>query len=334
MCRVCQQRNIKRISMMNKQNVKSKIYIIGGSVIDVLLCPVDASIFSCPSTSIDAIPMLAGGDAMNEASVLACLGASVSLITLVGLDAAGQFLLTCGQDFGIDMSHVVVSETIPTSVNVVLVDGQAERRFVTAKNTSLRMLDAQMVRSELDDLERGGIVCLASLFVSPKLDHGEVSRIFRELKRRGCMVCADMTRRKNGETAASMKDFFKHIDYLFCNLEEGALLTGKTEPEAIADVLFEQGAKHVLVKLGAQGCYIKSNILTRYFKAYHNSKVLDTTGAGDTFAGAFIHALSQNTSLDDCIRFANAAASICVENRGCSPRNLQMSEILSRMNDI
>ena len=312
-------------------NVSHKIYIIGGAVIDVSLCPVNASIFSCPSTSIEAIPMQTGGDAMNEASVLARLGTPVSLITLVGRDSAGQFIQDSCKTLGIDMSHIVVSESVPTSVNVVLVDEHGERRFVTAKNSSLRMLDAQMIRSGLDGLNQGDIVCLASLFVSPQLKHGDVSDIFSDLKSRGCTICADMTRRKNGETAENMKPVFKYIDYLFCNGEEGAILTGKDEPEDIASALFEQGAKHILVKLGERGCYIKSHALTRYFNAFKNAKVLDTTGAGDTFAAAFIYALSNHSSLEDCVRFANAAASICVEHRGCAAHNINLQDIINRM---
>ena len=64
--------------------------------------------------------------------------------------------------------------------------------------------------------------------------------------------------------------------------------------------------------------------------AYSGAKCIDTTGAGDTFTACFLHALGKNFSLPDCGRFANAGASICIENLGACGAGNDINVILKR----
>lgn len=143
-----------------------------------------------------------------------------------------------------------------------------------------------------------------------------------------------MTTVKNDETTADLKSALQYVDYLFPNLEEGALLTGKYTPQEIAQELHKCGVKHVIVKLGGKDCYFSGPMDTFFCPAYPNAVLLDTTGAGDTFAASFQLALSQGMEIAQCLRFANAAASICVEHPGCASEKLTMEEILRRMEMI
>lgn len=312
-------------------SVKPCFFVIGGAVADIMLCPVDASIFERDSTPIACIPMSTGGDALNEASVLARLGNQVALCTLLGEDDVGRFLFEKCRHIGIDTRLIVRDPDVTTSVNVVLVDSDGERRFVTAANSSLRRLGPEHVESFLENLPPDSIVSFASIFVSPCFGIREMGLLFSRIKARGCILCADMTRCKNGETAEDLREVIKHVDYLFMNADEGALLTGEKAPEKIASLLRTLGAKHVIVKLGKHGCYADCEELCGYFDAVPDCRVLDTTGAGDTFAGAFLHALGHSKSFVECLKFANAAAGICVEHRGCASECLAMAEIENRM---
>ena len=59
--------------------------------------------------------------------------------------------------------------------------------------------------------------------------------------------------------------------------------------------------------------------------------MVDTTGAGDTFAGAFLHALSEGEPVRAGLAFAAAAASVCVEHLGCASEHLSREAVLSRL---
>lgn len=311
-----------------------EILIIGGAVADISLCAVSPSIFAHHSTPIDTIRLSTGGDALNEASVLARLGKPPRLVTLLGKDDIGTFLLTQCRERGIDTRDVICAEEERTSINAVLVDELGERRFVTAKNTTLRRLAPCHVQPALTHLEGVKLVSFASIFVSPCFGVRELKELFSAVKQKGLTLCADMTRRKKGESAQDMRPALQYVDYLFPNLDEGALLTGKSTPEDITQTLLDCGVKHVVLKLGSQGCCVADRNGMVLVPAYPNVHVLDTTGAGDTFVGAFLYALSQGNSPIQCASFANAAASICVEHTGCASDALTLNTVEKRLAHI
>ncbi|CAJ1957754.1 unnamed protein product, partial [Sphenostylis stenocarpa] len=115
------------------------------------------------------------------------------------------------------------------------------------------------------------------------------------------------------------------VDILSPNETELARLTGMpTESfEEIARAALkchELGAKQVLAKLGHKGSalFIEGENPIQQ-PAILAKTVIDTTGAGDTLTSAFAVALVEGNSKKDCLRFAAAAACLCVQVKGASP---------------
>jgi 2-dehydro-3-deoxygluconokinase len=105
------------------------------------------------------------------------------------------------------------------------------------------------------------------------------------------------------------------VDYFCPNQEEGWQLTGEREPRAIAGRLRQAGVKTVIVKLGPAGCYVdgpEGAFLSPGFTV----RAMDTTGAGDCFAAAFLAALCRGNNLQYVARFANAAAALSTLGMG------------------
>ncbi|XP_075671293.1 ribokinase isoform X2 [Castanea sativa] len=128
-----------------------------------------------------------------------------------------------------------------------------------------------------------------------------------------------------GMDAPFPQELLSFIDILSPNESELGRLTGMaTESfEQITQAVVKchkMGVKQVLVKLGAKGSAlfvegeepIKQPIISA-------TKVLDTTGAGDTFTAAFAVALVEGKSRNECLKFAAAAASLCVQVKGAIP---------------
>lgn len=308
----------------------AQILVIGGAVADLSLGPVDRTIFDHDSTPIDHISLSTGGDALNEATTLAQLGHRVRLVTLLGQDPAGDYLLEQCRRAGLDCSSVVRDPKVATSVNAVLVDHTGERRFVTAKNTSIRRLGPEHTTPALRHLDGVQIASFASIFVSPRFGAQELETLFAALHRRRILVCTDMTRPKNGERAEDLAGALRYIDFFFANLEEGRMLTGKSTPEAITQRLVDCGVRYVVLKLGADGCYYRFDNWSSYVPAYPGCRCVDTTGAGDTFVAAFLHGLLWGIPRWRCAAFANAAASVCVEHTGSASGALDPEEIERR----
>ena len=293
-----------------------KVEIIGAAIVDVLVTPADERVFEIGSCPADQIMMSYGGDALNEATVLHKLGGQVRLRTLLGEDEAGKSVLRRIQQVGLDTAEVSLRQDLRTSVNVVLVKPTGERCFLTDPQASQRKLRLVDLPERFPaDTE---IISFASMFVFPQMKAAEMAEVFRRAKAQGILVCADMTKRKNGESTADVAEALQYVDYLFPNDAEAMLLTGKTTVEEAAADLRRVGVGTVVIKCGAKGCYITNRDGSFWVPPAEQVAVVDTTGAGDSFVGGFLYALSQDLPLAECARTANHCGAQAVQHIGAT----------------
>ena len=305
--------------------------VIGAGIVDIPLAPVDARVFETHSWPLERVVMRMGGDALNESVVLARLGHAPALVSKIGLDAAGDYLLRALGEAGVDTRCVARDAELDTGINIVLVRPDGERGFITGERGSLRRLALADILPALDSpaLARAKVACLASLFVSSELTIADTARLFDRLREKGLVLCADTTKPKHGETLADCAPMLSRLDYFFPNRSEAERLTGQADPDAIADALLDVGVRHVALKLGGAGCLLKARGERHLVPAFP-ARCVDTTGAGDTFAGAFISALLDGRSLRDCGRWANAAASLAVESVGATGGTWTRADVQAR----
>jgi ribokinase len=129
------------------------------------------------------------------------------------------------------------------------------------------------------------------------------------------------------------------VDFLTPNDNEATRLLGREgsiqdEQQAAeaATELRRRGAKSVVIKLGARGCFVATEQIYCAVKGFVVDAV-DTTAAGDTFNGAFAVALGEGTPVVEAARFANAAAALSVTRRGAQssiPSREQVDQFLEQ----
>ncbi len=302
--------------------------IIGASILDVLAQPVTADVFETGSIAASHTVMHTGGDALNESTVLAALSSSVRLVSKVGADYAGNYIKEHCRLRKMDMSFLVEDGSLETGVNLVLIDEAGERHFITSQNGSLRKL----YPADIPDtaLCGGRYLSFASIFVFPAFDDAALAELFSRAKAKGLILCADMTKRKNGETLNDMKNSLSFLDYIFPNYEEASLLTGLSDWDEIADAFLSCGVGCAVLKAGARGCFIKTTAERYWIPAYPKAHCLDTTGAGDTFTACFLDALNHGMTLPECGRFANAGASLCIGQIGATGGIQSRNQVMER----
>ncbi|HJB88201.1 MAG TPA: carbohydrate kinase family protein [Candidatus Blautia excrementigallinarum] len=286
-----------------KRKEEPEIVIIGASILDVLAYPADEEVFRTGSSPAEDIRLSVGGDALNEATVLARLGMKVLLETVIGSGKAGKFILDHCRDCGILLPADCVREDFSTGINVVLVSRDGSRHFLTNPYGSLRRLTLQDIHMPFPQSAK--IVCFASIFVFPEIGPKELEVIFRTAGEQGKIVCADMTKRKKNETVEELAEALSYVDYLIPNDEEAMLITGENTVEEAAESLRRAGVKTVVVKCGSKGCYVCGREKCFWVPAEKNVKCVDTTGAGDSFMAGFLYALFQEKNLRDCARNGN-----------------------------
>lgn len=313
--------------------MKRDITVIGAAIIDVLAGPVDESIFEKGSQPVNSTRLAFGGDALNEAVVLSQLGAKVELISKVGDDEAGKRVLDFLQEKQVDVTKVKIEEGLETGINIVLVTPEGERMFLTNPNGSLRKLSEADVMEQLDSV--ADIVCMASMFVSPLLDIQAMERIFQRIKSKpGRILVVDMTTAKNGESLADIACLLKYIDYLIPNETEAARLTGEKDAYRNAELFIEHGASCVVIKRGKKGCLIRTKNQQIEIPAYAHAKLVDTTGAGDSFAAGFLWGLKNGMPMEECARFGCAVASCTVEKLGANTGVTSAEIPMQRYNEM
>ena len=127
-----------------------------------------------------------------------------------------------------------------------------------------------------------------------------------------------------------------HLDLFMPSIDEAAKLVGLSpkDPNAVADKLFELGAKNVIVKVGKHGALICEAGKERYtLPTYLSIKPTDSTGAGDSFCAGFLAGLAQGWGYKESGRFANAVGTHCIQKVGASTGIVSIEETLKFMKD-
>lgn len=308
---------------------KEHAVIVGAGIMDVPAYPVDFDSFGQVSFPAGKISLGFGGDALNEAVALARMGSPVRLVSKVGADLAGRLVLAHCEEEGIDVRFLRVEEGLDTGINIVLVDGAGQRRFIANQNGSLRRL-------ALDDIDTAAfegakLLCLASIFVSPLLPPVDMEALLTLAKDRGLITCADFTTPKNGEGLREMAGVLSRLDYALPSRAEAAALTaGFGDPADMADALLGAGAGNVVIKLGGEGCYIANSRVRKTLPAVSGVQAVDTTGAGDSFVAGFLYGLMEGWDFEECALMANAAGSLAVEAFGAGAGIRDLPGVLER----
>lgn len=274
----------------------AKINVFGAACVDLLVQGVDKEKVFSGSYKADRIFSLYGGDALNESLVLKRHGCDVKLISVLGNDSNGKWILDKLDKDGIGYNADILRDDVFTYLSIVLIDGNGERYFIGTRDGNIKSLKAQDIKVDEDCR----IACLASLFISPYLDNASLEKLFQQLKQKGITTCCDCSTPKEIRDISKFS-FLKYIDYFFCNQKEAEMLSRTGRLEDAAEEIKTMGAGHVIIKCGAKGCYFEG----KYYAPEEECRVIDTTGAGDSFVAGFIKGLSENRNIEECIRIAN-----------------------------
>ena len=261
---------------------------------------------------------IGGGMAANAAVAAARLGAKVELWSRVGDDNAGAIVKAGLKAEKVDIRALESFEDARTSTSAIIVDGHGERMIVGMRDTSIPSSTSWL------PLERitGTDVVLADLRWL------EATRTaFTHARKAGVptVLDADLGARE------ALPDLLRATDYaIFSAPALREFAHGTTDEQRLADIL-TRGPRHAGVTLGADG-YAWAEVGRNGRQPGFKVDVVDTTGAGDAFHGAFALALAEGQSVADCARFACAVAAMkCTRlgSRGGLPTRAEAEKFLS-----
>lgn len=293
---------------------KYDVVCAGIAVVNFPVRPVDEGIFGRDITQVEPMDLLPGGDAVNQAIVTSRLGCRTALLVKRGKDGFGDILLDLIRGYGrdIDLSHIAVGEGYATGVCAMLIRGDGQRHFC-AHRGAVNSMKAEDL--DLSVLEETTVASIGGLMGLPSFDGKGSQQYFQKAKECGAITVADTKADLMGIGLKGILGTLAYTDYFFPSYDEASAVSGETEPEKMADIFLNAGAKHVGIKLGNRGCYAKDADGEFYLPVYPNP-VVDTTGAGDNFISGLIAALVRGWNFKDACRLASACGAICVSKVG------------------
>jgi sugar/nucleoside kinase (ribokinase family) len=281
-------------------------------LLDILVRPVDLPEGWAGTALVESIEQSLGGNGANAAYTAGRLGVPVRLVGMVGSDAFGEFVLGKLRSADVDTSGIRRSAA-PTATTVVLVNGRGDRRFLHRLGSSGEMyLEPDAFEREIQP----GLshYHLATPFTLPRM-RAIYPELLRRARARGLTTSLDTQWDSQGQWMVALAPCLPLVDILFANEDEAKMLTGSTDPVKVASVLREHGASTIVLKLGAQGCAVFSECEEFQVPGFPVT-VVDTTGAGDCFAGAWLAATARGLASRDAARVANAIGAQVVQTLG------------------
>jgi 2-dehydro-3-deoxygluconokinase len=257
-----------------------------------------------------------GGDTSNCAIAAARIGARSGYVTQLGDDVFGAQLLALWRDEGVDAGGVRVMPGADTGVYFVTHGAQGHAfTYRRASSAASRMAGndpgfapfLQQVR-RARTLHVSGISqaisssACATVFAAVDVARAGGARVSYDLNFRP-RLWSVQTARPVVERTVGLTDIF------LPSVDEAALLAGTASPEQALQWAHGLGAPTVLLKLGAQGCWVSQRSgVTRL--PPHPVQPVDATGAGDCFAGTLLARLAAGDELVTAARAANVAAAL------------------------
>lgn len=270
---------------------------LGIAAVDDLLY-VDAYPRPDSKVAVRARQRQGGGLTATALVAAARLGARAAYGGVLGDDELSRFTLRELEREGVDCAPVLRKGQAEPCHSVVVVDRSTGSR--TILYSSERVLSRQP-----DEVTPDLIGQCRLLFVDYATGYGGL-RAVRLAHDLGIEVVGDVERL----TVPGAEELLHEIDHLIVGIEFAALATGEAQPGDMVRALFGSGRACCAVTAGDRGCwYAKQDGEARHVPAYR-VPVVDTTGCGDVFHGAYAAVVSFGESVDRAIEIATAAAAL------------------------
>lgn len=290
----------------------------------------------------------AGGAPANVAACVARLGGAAAFIGKRGADVFGDFIADSLRNAGVDTAYFATTSMAQTGLAFVALDSFGDRSFAFYRDRAADML-LEPADIPLAYLREAGVLHVGSVSLAAEPVRSATRFAVKEAKKAGVVVSYDPNWRPalwpNEETGLrEIRTLFPYADILKVNREEMVLLTGEVEPWSGAEAFHREGIALVLITLDANGCYYSFQPQNRGDSGLGQGgsafaghvpglpiHAIDTTGAGDTFVGAFLYqgSMDEHTGwkpshlrhdrVHAWVEFAVAASAFVTTKKGAIP---------------
>lgn len=297
---------------------ESATIILGTTTVDLLISGLDhipvpeGDEFTSDNFTFCSEPltMVLGGNGANTAYVLARLGGAPALCSATGQDPLGRIAREWLEDAGVDTELLIQHQTAATATTTVIADAKRNRQSFHHAGATARF--------SIDDMpggvfERADVLLVTGYQLLPGWRPDGMAEVLQQAARAGATTLLDIGPAiDDPPTLNELAPTLPDVTYLLTNAYELRTCVGIEAVEEAADRMLDSGARHVIIKRGAEGAALYGPDRSFVTVPGFDVDVHGTVGAGDAFNAGLIHALQQGRSVSQAMRFANATAALVV----------------------
>lgn len=303
------------------------VLVIGASGIDIKARAFSSLQMGTSNSGI--VQNSLGGVARNIAENLARLEVPTILLSAVGMDSSGDFLLARTMATGVDTSAVLRLPDSSTGSYVALLD-PAGQLLVSVSEYGIVSAISSVYVQQYRELFANAAMIVIDANLSPKT----FGSIFRLARRHNIPVCADPT---SPMLAEKLVAYLPALYMVAPDAQEAAALCGMADPpvsggDAIhaAQCLVRKGVQIAIITLAEQGLAYANSSSAGHIPALR-TQVVDATGAGDALTAAVIFGLLNDMPLDEAVRLGVAAASLTLRTRETVAADLSLDKLYDEL---
>ncbi|HEY9323430.1 MAG TPA: 5-dehydro-2-deoxygluconokinase [Agromyces sp.] len=275
-----------------------------------------------------------GGSAANVTVAASRHGRRTGLVSRVGDDPFGTYLLRELDRLGVDPRLVAVDPALKTPITFCEIFPPDDFPLYFYREPKAPDLNVDSAQLDLEAVREADILWLTVTGLSQEPSRAaHLAALAARARRTHTVLDLDyrpMFWESASAASAVVAPLLEQVTVVVGNREECEVAVGETDPSRAADALLDRGVELAIVKQGPRGVLAKTRTETVEVPP-HPVEVVNGLGAGDAFGGALCHGLLSGWGLERILRFANAAGAIVASRRECStamPTTAEVDAIL------
>jgi sugar/nucleoside kinase (ribokinase family) len=273
-----------------------------------------------------------GGSPANLASNMARLGSKTAIISCVGNDNLGKYLVEKVKEAGVDISYVIKNENEPSSI--VLVSRTTGTPDFIPYRTADRMIEKHDIPDEL--LSKCSVFHTTCWPLSKQPSQNTVIDAAKRAKALGCVISADLNYAEKVwpnrlEAHAVIKEYLSNGAIIKLSDDDAERFYGfKVTEQQVFNDFHAWGATLICFTLGSRGSIISLGKDEKQVVSKPKAvKVLDSTGAGDAFWSGFLTAYLLHKTPEVCAKAGASMAAIKLSTIGPIDRQISIEELIN-----
>ena len=254
-----------------------------------------------------------GGKGSNQAIAAARLNGEVNFITKVGKDSHADMAFSLYKEAGVNVDCIIQDPNLSTGVAGIMIDEKG--------NNAINVFAGAAAHLQNEDIDKNMEVMKKSKIFLTQMETPDSTTMYalKKAKDNDCLTILNPAPARKIDEGN-----FKLIDFFTPNETEVEFYLNKKietseDIKNAANELLKKGIKNVIITLGEKGIYFSNGKENFFLEAYKlKQAVLDTTGAGDAFNGAFAVGLANDLDLKEALSFANKVAGISTTRLGAA----------------